>query len=89
MTDRLLRIRDVCERTTLSQSSLYAKIRADEFPRGRRIGSASVAWLESDVVDWMQRQPEADLDDWLTPDRKAEMAENRAANKAAAGRDAK
>ena len=85
MTDRLLRIRDVCERTTLSQSSLYAKIRADEFPRGRRIGSASVAWLESDIVAWMQCQPEADLDDWLTPDRKKDLEEKR---KSAAKRDA-
>ena len=85
MTDRLLRIRDVCERTTLSQSSLYAKIRADEFPRGRRIGSAAVAWLESDIVAWMQNQPEAELDDWLTPERKKDLEEKR---KAAARRDA-
>ena len=78
MTDRLLRIRDVCERTTLSKSSLYAKIRVDEFPSGRRLGDgAAVRWLESDVVEWMRTRPEAALDDWMKPERKAELAEQR------------
>ena len=94
MTDRLLRIRDVCERTTLSRSSLYAKIRADEFPSGRRLGDgAAVRWLESDIVEWMRTRPEATLDDWMTPERKAELGEQRKAKleekrKAAAEGDA-
>ena len=94
MTDRLLRIRDVCERTTLSKSTLYAKIRADEFPPGRRLGAgAAVRWLESDIVEWMRNRPEAALDDWMKPETKAKRAEQRKAKreekrKAAAAGDA-
>ena len=78
MTDRLLRIRDVCERTTLSKSSLYAKIRAEEFPAGRRLGEgAAVRWLESDVDNWMRTRPAAALDDWMKPDDKARLARQR------------
>lgn len=82
MSNRLLRIRAVCEKTTLSQSTIYAGIRAGTFPRGRRIGGQAVAWLESDVVKWMESQPEADPNDWHTPLRR------RAALQVKAGREA-
>ena len=81
MSNRLLRIKAVCEQTTLSSSTIYARIRAGEFPRGRRIGGGgqAVAWLESEIVEWMERQPEADPDDWLTPERKAGLRASRGA----------
>jgi len=70
---QLLRIRDVCARTTLSQGTIYKRIREGTFPRGKRLGGQAVAWLESDVDEWIGQQLEADPDDWLTPDRKAKM----------------
>lgn len=82
MSNRLLRIKAVCEKTTLSSSTIYKGIREGTFPRGRRIGGGgqAVAWLESEIVEWMERQPEANLDDWLTPDRKAGLQAARRAD---------
>ena len=77
MSNRLLRIKAVCEKTTLSPSTIYKRIREGTFPRGRRIGSQAVAWLESDIVEWLEREPEADPDDWLTPERKAGLRASR------------
>ena len=70
MSNRLLRIKDVCALTTLSQSTIYKGIREGTFPRGKRIGGQAVAWLESDILDWMTRQPDADPNDWHTPLRR-------------------
>lgn len=67
---RLIRIRDVVAKTTLSQGTIYARIREGTFPRGRRIGGQAVAWLESDIDEWIVSQPEADPADWHTPLRK-------------------
>ena len=70
MSTRLLRIQAVCEKTTLSRSTIYAKIRAGTFPRGRRIGGQAVAWLESEIDEWIANLPEADPADWHTPLRR-------------------
>ena len=76
---RLIRIAEVSAKTTLSTSTIYKHIREGTFPRGRRIGNQGVAWLESDVDEWMDSLPEADLDDWLTPERKKDLQEKRKA----------
>ena len=81
MSNRLLRIKAVNEKTTLSTSTIYGMIRAGTFPRARRIGGQAVAWLESDIDEWMANQPEANPDDWHTPLRR------RAALQVKAGRD--
>ena len=81
MSNRLLRIKDVCALTTLSQSTIYKGIREGTFPRGKRIGGQAVAWLESDIIAWMIEQPAADPNDWHTPLRR------RAAMKALPGTD--
>ena len=70
MSTRLLRIKAVSEKTTLSQSTIYTRMRAGTFPRARRIGGQSVAWLESEIDEWMASQPEADPNDWFTPLRR-------------------
>ena len=67
---RLIRIREVMAKVTLSQSTIYKGIREGTFPKGRRIGGQAVAWIESDVDDWIDRQAEADPEDWHTPMRR-------------------
>ena len=54
---RLLRIRQVLEKTGLSRSALYRKIEAQEFPAQVSIGDRSVAWVESEVDEWIQERP--------------------------------
>ncbi len=54
---RLLRIRDVIQITGLSRMTLYRLERAGNFPRRRRLGVQSVAWLESDLSHWVETRP--------------------------------
>lgn len=50
---RLLKRKQVEERTCLSCSAIYAGIAAGTFPKPCTIGARSVAWLESEVSAWI------------------------------------
>lgn len=51
---RFLRRAAVEDLTGLSCSTIYLKMQSHEFPRPVRIGGRAVAWLESDVEDWIE-----------------------------------
>jgi prophage regulatory protein len=51
---RLLRFPTVRERTGLSRSTIWRLERRGEFPRHRRISANVVAWVETEVIDWIQ-----------------------------------
>lgn len=51
---RLLRFPTVRERTGLSRSTIWRLERHGEFPRHRRISANVVAWVEQEVVDWIE-----------------------------------
>jgi prophage regulatory protein len=50
---RLLRLREVCSRIGVSRSKLYSMSRIGQFPAPAKLGGRTVAWLESDVDDWI------------------------------------
>ena len=50
---KFLRLIQVKETTGLSRTTIYRKIAAHEFPRPIRLGSRAVAWVEADVIQWM------------------------------------
>lgn len=51
---RILRFPEVVNRTGLSRSSVYGRIRAGEFPTPVALGSGrAVGFLESDVQSWI------------------------------------
>src|SRR5262245_967661 len=50
---KFIRLPHVIESTGLSRSGIYRKIAAAEFPRPVRLGPKSVAWIESEVQEWM------------------------------------
>jgi prophage regulatory protein len=54
---KLLRIREVMEITCLSRMTIYRMEKAGGFPRRRRLGTNSVAWIESDVNTWIESRP--------------------------------
>jgi len=54
MLPRFIRRRQVEERTGLGRSSIYAKILLNEFPRPISLGARAVAWLESDIDEWIR-----------------------------------
>ena len=51
---RFLRLDEVREKTGLSKSAIYNQIRKGEFPVSVPIGSRTVAWLESDINEWLE-----------------------------------
>ncbi|MFP1737088.1 helix-turn-helix transcriptional regulator [Lonsdalea quercina] len=50
---KLLRLSDVMEKTGFRKSWIYLLISKGDFPPAVKIGSRSVAWLESEVNDWI------------------------------------
>ena len=57
MTDRLLRVPEVLNRTGFARTTLYRKINAGDFPRPVEAGSNMVGFLESEVAVWIDSRP--------------------------------
>jgi prophage regulatory protein len=57
-SQRLIRLRDVRQRTGLSSSSIYAKISDGLFPRPVKLGPRASAWIEGEVSQWIEAQIE-------------------------------
>lgn len=51
---RVLRRREVERRVGHSRSTLYAWISQGRFPAPVRVGARTVAWVESEVSDWLR-----------------------------------
>ena len=51
--ERLLTMDQVRERVTLSKQEIYRRIRRGEFPSQVRIGVSRVAWVESEIQEWI------------------------------------
>lgn len=46
-----------------SRQAVYDRLRKiDNFPKPRRVGNHSIAWLRSEVTAWVQSLPVAELD---------------------------
>lgn len=59
MAERFLSIGTVCERTTLSRSEIYRRVKLGTFPRQKKIGARRVAWEERVVDSWCRQQGQA------------------------------
>ena len=58
---RLIKLKEVIEKTSLGRSTIYEFMTKGTFPRQVSLGAKSVAWLESEVDDWiMERLGERD-----------------------------
>ncbi len=51
---RFLRLAEVKNRVGYGRASIYRLIAAGQFPRPYSLGARAVAWLESDVVAWIE-----------------------------------
>lgn len=61
---KMLRLRDVIDKTGLSRSSIYRYISLNKFPKPVHLGENTVAWVEHEIDDWlMARLNERDLDE--------------------------
>lgn len=50
---RLIRLPEVLKRVGLSRARMYGLINAGRFPKQVRIGLRSVAFIESEIEEWM------------------------------------
>lgn len=50
---QLLRLKQVEKKTGLKRSQIYLYMKDGTFPRSFKIGPASVAWLESEIDEWV------------------------------------
>lgn len=51
--ERLLKISDVCERTSMSRSTIYNMIASGTFPSPISITPSMSRWLASDLDKWI------------------------------------
>ena len=54
MSARFLRFPEVQQRVPWAKSTFYLKISRGEFPAPYRLGNRSVAWLESDIDEFIR-----------------------------------
>ncbi|WP_252973530.1 helix-turn-helix transcriptional regulator [Vibrio navarrensis] len=51
---RLIRFQEVLAMTGLSRSSMYRFIEENQFPAQVQLGDRAVAWVESEVQEWIR-----------------------------------
>ena len=51
---KFLRLPEVISKTGYRRSNLYLLMHEGRFPKAVRLGPKAVAWLESEVDEWMQ-----------------------------------
>ncbi|HFS4633584.1 TPA: helix-turn-helix transcriptional regulator [Escherichia coli] len=59
MSNNLLRLSDVMRRTGYSRAWIYRLINLGRFPKPVKIGSRSVAFIESEVDEWINQRIDA------------------------------
>ena len=53
---RLIKLKEVMAKTSLGHSSIYKYISEGTFPKQVSLGAKSVAWVESEVDDWIMER---------------------------------
>ena len=56
MTDSFLRLPKVKQLTGFGRSQIYHLIKQGKFPKQIHIGPKSVAWLDSEVSEWLKER---------------------------------
>lgn len=54
MTDRILRLPEVIEKTGISRSSIYEQMQLGLFPKQLRLGKRMVGWSEAEIEKHLQ-----------------------------------
>ena len=62
------RLHTVMAQTGLSRSTIYHKMKLDEFPRSINLGIRSVGWIADEVEEWIQKRIDASRPDDSEPD---------------------
>ena len=62
MKTAILRLPTVKERTGLSRSTIYLRIKDGKFPKPVSLGGRAVGWIEAEISDWLDKQIKASRD---------------------------
>jgi len=54
--NRLIRLKEVMAKTGLSRPYVYALAKAGKFPKSLKLTQKSVAWIESEVNQWIEQR---------------------------------
>jgi len=65
---RILNLKQVRERTSLSGPTIWRKERAGQFPARRQITTNRVGWVEEELDNWLAECAKA----YVTPSKKGE-----------------
>ena len=55
MTDRLIRLPEVIQITSLSRTQIYRLIAAGTFPKQCRLSHKVAAWKETEIEEWIRQ----------------------------------
>lgn len=58
MSNTLIRLHEVQRRTGYSKAWIYRQLRESRFPQSVKIGSRSIAFVESEVDEWINQRIE-------------------------------
>lgn len=50
---RIMRLKEVIEKTGLSRSTIYNLISQGKFPKQIDLGARSVGWVDTEIEDWL------------------------------------
>jgi prophage regulatory protein len=50
---RLIKLKEVMHITSLARSTIYKYVKDGEFPKSVSLGEKAVAWIESEVQEWV------------------------------------
>lgn len=53
---KLIKIKEVTALTSLARATIYKKVSEGEFPKQVSLGTNSVAWLESEILEWIEEK---------------------------------
>ncbi|MFK5915589.1 MAG: AlpA family transcriptional regulator [Woeseiaceae bacterium] len=56
MTNIILRLPAVLDRTGLSRSTIYLMMSKYQFPSSISLGDRAVGWLEKDINEWIENK---------------------------------
>ena len=57
----ILRLPDLERAVGLSRATIYAKVKAGEFPRPIELGARAVGWRSDEVATWLDSRPKVDV----------------------------
>lgn len=53
MSNRILRLPAVCEKSGLARSTIYRLMETGKFPRAIKLSERAIGWREEDIEQWL------------------------------------